>query len=212
MVKMSLKIKVCGMKYAANIKDLADLNPDFMGFIFYPPSKRFVGVDFQKQDIEHLSAEINRTSVFVNAHHHEIVEFANLYGIKTLQLHGAETPIFCRELMDKGFKVIKAFGIDENFNFGILNEYLNHVDFFLFDTKTKEHGGSGLSFDWEILQRYTLNKPFFISGGLSSENVLEVLKIKNPNFFGVDLNSKFEIEPGLKNIEQLKQAFKLIRA
>ena len=209
---MDLKIKVCGMKYAANIKDLAVLNPEYMGFIFYPPSKRFVGVDFQKQDIDHLQTEINRTAVFVNAQHHEIVEFSNLYGIKTLQLHGAETPQFCQELIDKGFTIIKAFGIDENFNFDSLNEYLNHVDFFLFDTKTIAHGGSGLTFDWQILKNYKLNKPFFISGGLSAENLLEVLKIKNPNFYGLDLNSKFELESGLKNIEKLKEAFKLIRA
>jgi len=209
---MDLKIKVCGMKYPANIKELADLKPDFIGFIFYPPSKRFVGVDFQKQDIDHLQNEINRTAVFVNAHHHEIVEFANLYGIKTLQLHGTETPQFCQELTDKGFTIIKAFGVDENFNFESLNEYLDHVDFFLFDTKTIAHGGSGLTFDWQILKEYKLNKPFFISGGLSPENLLTVLEIKNPNFFGVDLNSKFETEPGFKNIEKLKEAFELIRA
>jgi phosphoribosylanthranilate isomerase len=209
---MGLKIKVCGMRYPSNIKELAELVPDFIGFIFYPPSKRFVGVEFQKQDIDQLQNEINRTAVFVNAHHHEIVEFANLYGIKTLQLHGAETPQFCRELIDKGFTIIKAFGIDENFNFESLNEYLDHVDFFLFDTKTKEHGGSGLTFDWQTLENYTLNKPFFISGGLSPENLLAVLEIKNPSFYGLDLNSKFEIEPGLKNIDKLKDAFKLIRA
>jgi phosphoribosylanthranilate isomerase len=209
---MSLKIKVCGMKYQANIKALAALEPDFMGFIFYPPSKRFIGVEFEKPDIDHLNPAIKRTAVFVNAQFHEIVEFANLYGIKTLQLHGDETPELCKQLKDKGFSIIKAFGVDENFNFDVLLNYEDHVDFFLFDTKTNEFGGSGLSFNWDILQKYQLEKPFLLSGGLSLENLAEVLKIENKHFYGVDLNSKFEIEPGLKDIEKLEKAFELIKS
>jgi len=200
------------MKYQANIKALAALEPDFMGFIFYPPSKRFIGVEFEKQDIEHLNPAIKRTAVFVNAQFHEIVEFANLYGIKTLQLHGNEPPELCEQLKQKGFSIIKAFGVDENFNFDVLLNYENHIDFFLFDTKTSEFGGSGLSFNWDILQKYQLEKPFLLSGGLSLENLAEVLKIENKHFYGVDLNSKFEIEPGLKDIEKLKKAFELIKA
>lgn len=209
---MSLKIKVCGMKYQANIKALAVLEPDFIGFIFYPPSKRFIGVEFEKQDIEHLNSAIKRTAVFVNAQFHEIVEFANLYGVKTLQLHGEETPELCNQLKQKGFSIIKAFGVDANFNFDILLNYEDYIDFFLFDTKTNEYGGSGLSFDWDILQNYRLEKPFLLSGGLSVENLAEVLKIEHKHFYGVDLNSKFEIEPGLKDIEKLKKAFELIKA
>ena len=209
---MSLKIKVCGMKYQANIKALAALEPDFMGFIFYPPSKRFIGVEFEKQDIEHLNPAIKRTAVFVNAQFHEIVEFANLYRIKTLQLHGAESPELCEQLKQKGFSIIKAFGVDENFNFDVLLNYENHIDFFLFDTKTSEYGGSGLSFNWDILQKYQIEKPFLLSGGLSLENLAEVLKIENKHFYGVDLNSKFEIEPGFKDIEKLEKAFELIKA
>jgi phosphoribosylanthranilate isomerase len=103
---MSLKIKVCGMKFQANIRELAALEPDFIGFIFYPPSKRFIGVDFEKQDIDHLNPSINRTAVFVNAQLHEVVEFSNLYGIKTIQLHGNESPEFCEELKNKGFTIL----------------------------------------------------------------------------------------------------------
>jgi phosphoribosylanthranilate isomerase len=209
---MSLKIKVCGMKFQANIRELAALEPDFIGFIFYPPSKRFIGVDFEKQDIDHLNPSINRTAVFVNAQLHEVVEFSNLYGIKTIQLHGNESPEFCEELKNKGFTILKAFGIDENFNFEVLKDYFNEVDYFLFDTKTSEYGGSGLSFNWNVLDKYKLEKPFLLSGGLSLDNLPEVLKITNKNFYGIDLNSKFEIEPGVKDIEKLKNAFKLIRA
>jgi phosphoribosylanthranilate isomerase len=209
---MSLKIKVCGMKYLANIKALAELEPDFMGFIFYPPSQRFIGVEFERNDVANLQPDIQRTAVFVNAHLHEVIEFSNLYGMKTIQLHGQESPEFCGELKAKGFKVIKAFGVDESFDFNTLNAFVEQVDFFLFDTKTSTHGGSGLTFDWRVLQKYNIEKPFLLSGGLGPDNLAEVLKIKHKNFYGVDLNSKFEIEPALKDIEKLEKAFELIRA
>lgn len=209
---MSLKIKVCGMKYLANIKALAELEPDFMGFIFYPPSQRFIGVEFERNDVANLQPDIQRTAVFVNAHLHEVIEFSNLYGMKTIQLHGQESPEFCGELKAKGFKVIKAFGVEESFDFNTLNAFVEQVDFFLFDTKTSTHGGSGLTFDWRVLQKYNIEKPFLLSGGLGPDNLAEVLKIKHKNFYGVDLNSKFEIEPALKDIEKLEKAFELIRA
>lgn len=200
------------MKYLANIKALAELEPDFMGFIFYPPSQRFIGVEFERNDVANLQPDIQRTAVFVNAHLHEVIEFSNLYGMKTIQLHGQESPEFCGELKAKGFKVIKAFGVDESFDFNTLNAFVEQVDFFLFDTKTSTHGGSGLTFDWRVLQKYNIEKPFLLSGGLGPDNLAEVLKIKHKNFYGVDLNSKFEIEPALKDIEKLEKAFELIRA
>lgn len=200
------------MKYLANIKALAGLEPDFMGFIFYPPSQRFIGVEFERNDVANLQPDIQRTAVFVNAHLHEVIEFSNLYGMKTIQLHGQESPEFCGELKAKGFKVIKAFGVDESFDFNTLNAFVEQVDFFLFDTKTSTHGGSGLTFDWRVLQKYNIEKPFLLSGGLGPDNLAEVLKIKHKNFYGVDLNSKFEIEPALKDIEKLEKAFELIRA
>lgn len=208
---MSLNIKVCGMKYQSNIKALANLEPDYMGFIFYPPSKRFIGLEFDKQDIANLNADIKKTAVFVDAHLHEVIEFSQLYGMKTIQLHGTETPEFCAALQLKGFTVIKAFGIDEAFDFSILESYQNVVDFFLFDTKTANHGGSGEVFSWQILDNYKLNKPFFLSGGLALENLKAALNIEHEQFYGLDLNSKFELEPGLKDIEKLNKAFELIR-
>src|SRR6476661_8954353 len=135
---MDIKIKVCGMKYAANINSLASLAPDFMGLIFYPPSKRFVGVEFDKNDLQSLTPDINKIAVFVNAHTHEITEFSGIYGIKTLQLHGDEHPDFCASLKESGFTIIKAFGVDAHFDFSILDSYANVVDYFLFDTKTSD--------------------------------------------------------------------------
>ncbi|OAQ39882.1 N-(5'-phosphoribosyl)anthranilate isomerase [Pedobacter psychrophilus] len=206
-----LKIKVCGMKYPDNITALSDIKPDYMGFIFYPPSKRFVGLDFQKSDLNSMDEEINKTAVFVNAHFHEVVEFSNIYGFKTIQLHGSESPEFCNELMGKGFKIIKAFGIDDSFDFKTLENYKGCVDYFLFDTKTVEHGGSGKTFGWQLLNNYQFDIPFFLSGGLSLDNLTSIAEIENPSFYGVDLNSKFEIEPGLKDIEKLELAFKILR-
>lgn len=200
------------MKYQSNIKALADLAPDYIGFIFYPPSKRFIGVEFEKQDVDHLHPDIKRTAVFVDAQLHEVIEFSHLYGIKTVQLHGKESPEFCAALQQKDFTVIKAFGVDESFDFNTLAPYLKSVDFFLFDTKTASHGGSGETFSWQILANYQFDKPFFLSGGLSVENLEQAVGFQHEQFYGLDLNSKFEIEPGLKDIEKLKTAFELIRA
>lgn len=198
------------MREEANIQALSQLQPDLMGFIFYPASKRFVGLDFNQQMLKKIHHQIIKTGVFVNAHQNEVLEFSKLYGFKAVQLHGEESPEFCAEVKKEGFLILKAFGVNEDFNFEQLKPYEPFVDYFLFDTKVDAYGGSGKTFDWRILENYNLNKPFFLSGGLSLENLEEVKRIKNPQFYGVDLNSKFEIEPGLKNIEKLKAAFKLI--
>ena len=208
---MALAIKVCGMKYADNIKKLSEIKPDLMGFIFYPPSKRFVGLEFLKTDLADISSQIIKTAVFVNAHLHEVLEFSKMYGMQAVQLHGNESPDFCEAIKKEGFTVLKAFGINNQFDFETLAPYLDVVDFFLFDTKTDLHGGSGETFSWRILDNYTYKKPFFLSGGLSLENIDSIKNINNEYFYGVDLNSNFELEPGLKNIEQLTQAFNSIR-
>jgi phosphoribosylanthranilate isomerase len=208
---MDLKIKVCGMRNEANVNALAALSPDFLGFIFYPPSKRFVGLEFDKNLISKVSSEIIKTGVFVNAQIHEVIEFSKLYGFKAVQLHGDESPEFCQQIKREGFIVLKAFGVDRDFDFDSLKDYETAVDYFLFDTKADTYGGSGQIFDWSILERYQLNKTFFLSGGLSLDNLESVKEINHPKFYGLDLNSKFEVEPGLKNIEKLKVAFSLIK-
>jgi phosphoribosylanthranilate isomerase len=134
-----------------------------------------------------------------------------MYGMQAVQLHGNESPDFCKVIKNEGFTVLKAFGIDAQFDFTTLAPYLDVVDFFLFDTKTDLHGGSGETFSWRILDNYEYKKPFFLSGGLSLVNLDSIKNINNEYFYGVDLNSKFELEPGLKDIEQLTQAFNLIR-
>jgi phosphoribosylanthranilate isomerase len=204
-----MKIKICGLKYSNNIKAIADLAPDYMGFICYAPSPRYAR-DLQVETLAVLPGSIYKTAVFVNEDAETITKLIDTYNFDAIQLHGNEDPEFCNLFMGK-VTVIKAFGVDKDFNFERLTDFAGNVDYFLFDTKTDKHGGSGKSFDWTMLDNYKLNIPFFLSGGLSLENLEEVRSINHPQFYGVDLNSKFEIEPGLKDMNKLKKAFELLR-
>lgn len=204
-----MKIKVCGMRDAENIKAVAALNPDYMGFIFYKDSPRFAD-ELPLDVLDELPVTINKTAVFVNEDAKTISKLIDKYNFDFVQLHGNESPAFCKALKDEAI-VIKAFGVDKSFDFKQLEKYKNKADLFLFDTKTSGHGGSGLTFDWSILDKYEMEIPFFLSGGLSPENIEEVKSIIHPQFYGVDLNSKFEISPGLKDIEKLEKAFSIIK-
>jgi phosphoribosylanthranilate isomerase len=204
-----MKIKICGLKHSNNIKAIADLKPDYMGFICYAPSPRYA-MDLQAETLAVLPESICKTAVFVNEDAETITKLIDTYNFDVIQLHGNEDPEFCNLFMGK-VTVIKAFGLDRDFDFERLNDFSGNVDYFLFDTKTDKHGGSGKSFDWTMLDNYKLDIPFFLSGGLSLENLEEVRSINHPQFYGVDLNSRFEIEPGLKDIDKLKKAFELLR-
>lgn len=204
-----MKIKVCGLRDTANIKAVAALKPDYLGFILYDRSPRFVS-DITAADLDNLPADIYKTAVFVNESKENIDELIANYRFNAIQLHGDESPDFAQSFRDR-VVVLKAFGVDEDFDFAQLNNYANKVDYFLFDTKTAAHGGSGKTFNWDILNKYTLNVPFFLSGGLGLANLDEVKNITHPQFYGVDLNSKFETAPGMKDIEKLKQAFNTIK-
>ncbi len=199
------------MKYPDNIKDISYLKPDYMGFIFYPPSKRFIGVDFETQFLKTVTTDIIKTGVFVNATFDEVIEFGKLYGMQAIQLHGDESPGFCKKVKSAGFILIKAFGVNDTFDFKQLETYENHVDFYLFDTKTSSYGGSGQTFSWQILDKYVLGKPFLLSGGINLENLSEVIKVKHSQLYGIDINSGFETEPGLKDIEKVKRAFEFLK-
>ena len=199
-----MKLKICGMKYASNIREAALLKPDFMGFIFYPGSKRFVGADFDPYILSLLPAEINKTGVFVNPSLEDTVRFIKAYGLDYVQLHGEESPGQCLALR-KYVKVIKAFGVHAGFDFKITEGYEESCDYLLFDTYTKAHGGSGKSFDPDLLTNYTGRLPFFLSGGIGLEEIANLHLIHHPRLAGVDVNSRFETEPGLKNISELKK-------
>lgn len=204
-----MKIKVCGLKHAENIKSVAALNPDFMGFIFYKNSPRFIG-DVDDEALNNIPADIGKTAVFVNEAAENIHELLDNHHFNVIQLHGDEGPDFCGSFRAK-VKVIKAFGVTAYFDFGQLKDYINKVDFFLFDAKTDVYGGSGNTFDWSVLDKYNFDVPFFLSGGVSPGNIEEVKNISHPQLYGIDLNSRFEDSPGIKNIVQLKKAFETVK-
>ena len=197
-----MKIKICGLKFESNILDLSELEPDYMGFIFWEKSKRHV-----KGSTPNLSqTKIKKTGVFVNADFEKIKDKVHIHKLEAIQLHGLESPEFCKKVKNLGVEIIKAFSIDENFNFNILEKYELCSDYFLFDTKGKSPGGNGISFDWEILRNYKYEKKFFLSGGIGIESINAIKKIKNLDLplFCVDINSRFELNPGKKNIELIK--------
>jgi len=205
---MKAKLKICGMKVPANISEVKDLAPDYLGFIFYKGSKRYIA-DLDSAEISMLSPNIKTTGVFVNQEFEEVKQAITDYQLKAVQLHGNESPPFCKALLGKA-EVIKAFGIDADFDFDTLKDYEDAVDYFLFDTQTPEHGGSGKTFSWQLLERYKLNKPYFLSGGIGLESVALLQEITDSRLYAIDVNSRFETAPGLKNIEELSKFKKLL--
>lgn len=204
-----MKIKVCGLKDPENIQAVAWLKPDYMGFICYGPSPRFIA-ELPIEFVKNLPAETYKTAVFVNESSENINLMIDQYGFDAVQLHGNESPEMCKTLKQK-VTLFKAFGLDSEFDFSICQPYEGHVDYFIFDTKTDKHGGSGKTFYWSVLDRYDLNVPFLLSGGIGPDNIDQVIKITHPMFYGVDLNSRFETEPGVKDIDKLKTAFQQLR-
>ncbi|GEM65667.1 N-(5'-phosphoribosyl)anthranilate isomerase [Sphingobacterium faecium NBRC 15299] len=205
---MSLKIKVCGMKDLDNMLDLIKLPIDYMGLIFYEKSKRYVS-SLDAHFIKSIQG-IKKIGVFVNATEQEILEKIDTFGLTGIQLHGHEDPNFCLQFKSRGIVVIKSFGIDESFDWQSLVKYDDAVDYFLFDTKSVNHGGTGIQFDWSLLKNYKLEKPYFLSGGLSAENVITASQFPDHRLYGLDLNSKFEFKSGIKNVELLEQTLKNI--
>ena len=204
-----MKIKVCGLRDVENIKAVVSLAPDYIGFIRYERSPRYVN-NLDEADLGNLPETILKTGVFVNESVENVQQLIDKHGLNAIQLHGNESADFAAAFKNK-VVVLKAFGVDENFDFKQLENYVGSVDFFLFDTKTAVHGGSGETFNWSMLNGYKLDVPFFLSGGLSLDNLHEIKNIKHPQFYGVDLNSRFETSPGMKDIEKLKKAFAIVK-
>jgi phosphoribosylanthranilate isomerase len=199
-----MKLKVCGLKYRENIIEILEYKPDFIGFIFYDKSPRYIGEELEPSFIQDISAS-NKVGVFVNESEVKMLDMASRYGLDYLQLHGNETAEFCKQIQ-KSIPIIKAFQIDGDFDFSILKEYEDACTYFLFDSKSKQFGGSGETFNWEKLNEYKLQKPFFLSGGIDLENIEQVLLLKSkfPHLYTVDVNSKFEVTPGIKDISKIK--------
>ena len=207
---MKVKIKICGMKFSENITEIATLLPDYLGFIFYEKSPRYL-----ENNIPFLDKSIQKVGVFVNPTFEEVKEKVTQYKLDLVQLHGEESEDFCILIENIGIKVIKAFSVDNLFNFSILETYKNSCSYFLFDTKGRKYGGNGTVFDWSILKNYSLDKPYFLSGGIGLEHTdaFEEFSKKEyaKNCISLDLNSRFEIEPGLKNLITLKEFIQQIK-
>lgn len=205
-----MKIKVCGMRNTENISQLIELCPDYMGFIFYPKSKRFVGDNFDKKITAQIPHQIKKTGVFVNATVQYIKSRIEKYQLDAVQLHGNESPFYCKKILQTGVELIKVFSIDNSFDMQHLQGYEDVCNCFLFDTATLQYGGSGKKFNWQLLKNYSMQKPFFLSGGISV-NDAEIIKNIPYNIYGIDLNSRFENKPALKNISLLSRFFEKIR-
>ena len=194
-----IKLKICGMKNLENILQVSELLPDFLGFIFWEKSTRYFDGDIPK-----LPESIQKVGVFVNETIENVVFKIQKHQLQIIQLHGNESAAYCSELKKQNIKIIKVFSIADDFDFEDLKPFEAVADYFLFDTKGKLPGGNGTKFNWKILKDYDSEKPFFLSGGIETD---EIENIKNLNLpiFGIDINSKFEMEPGLKNVALIKQ-------
>ena len=208
-----MKVKVCGIKSSEQMRQLQQLGVDYAGMIFYEGSKRYAGEAVSTQQSEIRDLPVKKVGVFVNAGYETILKAIFDYGLYAVQLHGDETDEFCLELMDKA-KVIKVFRIAGEENIDELTApFQNVCHYFLFDTNSAPSGGgpmgafggSGKKFDWKLLEQATINKPFFLSGGIGPEDVEKLETFHHPHLYAVDINSRFETEPGLKDLNKVKR-------
>ncbi len=209
-----MRTKVCGMREPGNIREVLDLNVDYMGFIFHPPSPRFAGSPalaewMQKNDA--LFSSTARVGVFVNAELDYILNTVHDYQLDWVQLHGNESPTYCRELKLlwtvstlRSAHLCKAFSVDADFDFSDAAAYADTCSLFVFDTGGQAtSGGTGRQWDWNRLREYNLPTPFLLSGGIGPQDAAAIRKLDHPQLAGVDLNSRFEVEPGVKEVKLL---------
>lgn len=194
------------MRQPDNIRGVLAAEPDFIGYIFYPKSKRYVGENPTMEIFDLVPESTQKVAVFVNETAEQVQRICKQFAIAFAQLHGNESPEYCRQVTDAGIRVIKAFAVDQNFDFKSLNAYQTEVDYFLFDTKGKLPGGTGLKFDWSVLENYQLSVPFLLSGGIGPDDEAALNAFAHEQLVGLDINSGFELEPALKD-EQKVQAF-----
>lgn len=190
-------IKVCGMREADNIREIEQLGIDMMGFIFWPRSSRYVS-----EPPAYMPVYCKRVGVFVNESVETVKRTADAYALDIIQLHGQESPQYIRQL--DGMTVIKAFNIATASDFALTAAYEGVAHGFVFDTKGQSIGGNGEKFDWQVLQAYQGHTPFLLSGGIGPDDAGQVNTFHHPRCIGIDLNSRFESAPALKDYTQLK--------
>lgn len=204
-------IKVCGMREVANICEVAQLGIDMMGFIFYPHSPRHVTVSVPRTVAD---KNLQRVGVFVNATIEDVLQMVESYDLDAVQLHGSETAVYCqmlRKRLDASKRLVKAISVAGAEDVRKYREYVGVVNLFLFDTKCKTVGGSGEQFDWTVLMQYDGDVPFLLSGGIGPDDADRILAFRHPKCVGFDLNSRFELEPGVKDVERLRTFIRKIK-
>jgi phosphoribosylanthranilate isomerase len=205
------RVKVCGMCDPLNVKEIAEAKPDFMGFIFFSGSPRYVGKDPEISLFHNVPNSIKKAGVFVNENNQKILDLSIRTGLDIVQLHGNESPASCLQLRSSGLTIIKTFNIDNHFDLQFLIHYIPVCDFFLFDAKGERPGGSGMKFNWTKLEDYSFDKPFFLSGGIGPEDTRIFKAMENRGLFAIDINSRFEISPGIKDVVLVKTFIKKIK-
>jgi len=203
-----MRVKVCGMTDADQVKGLDEMGVEFCGFIFYPKSPRFVFKHMPAINIKKIKGKINKVGVFVNAPSEEILQTVDSCGLYLVQLHGDESPKACEKISDY-ISVIKAFRLAKDYNIlWKIKDYKEVVDMFLFDTEGAGYGGTGKKFNWDALLGLNIDKPFFLSGGIQPEDIPALREFsKSPvakDLFSIDINSRFETMPGVKDMDKLK--------
>ncbi|OFX53627.1 MAG: N-(5'-phosphoribosyl)anthranilate isomerase [Bacteroidetes bacterium GWB2_41_8] len=206
-----LKIKVCGMRDPENVSGVVAARPNFIGFIFYPKSKRFVGFEPMPEILDIIPDSVKKVGVFVDETPEKVLDIYRNWKLDVVQLHGHETPDYCRQIQSSGITVFKAFSVDESFDFTILEAYSTVCDYFLFDTKGQLPGGTGQKFNWQLLDNYNGDVPFFLSGGIGPDDLEAIRNFELPRWRGIDINSGFEIIPALKDVIKVKNFIAEVR-
>ncbi len=207
-----LKVKVCGMHDPENISGVVAALPDYIGLIFYPQSKRFAGMEPISEILDAIPPTVKKVGVFVGETSTKVIEVCQSWNLDVVQLHGKESPEYCKKIQESGVTVFKAFSVDEHFDFEKLGAYSRVCNYFLFDTKGLLPGGTGHKFNWQLLDNYKGEVPFFLSGGIGPGDLEAIGKFRHPMLFGIDINSGFEISPAMKDVRKVNEFITEIRS
>jgi len=198
------------MREPSNIVEVAGLQPEYLGFIFYKKSPRCVPADFKIP--AEFPTTVKRVGVFVDEDLEQVITRVHQHHLDFVQPHGNESVAFCEKLKEQSIGVIKVFSVEDEFDFNVTKTYSDVADYFLFDTKGKYRGGNGQAFDWNLLQRYDQETPFFLSGGLSVDNISNVNTLKNLNLHAIDVNSGLESTPAVKDVVKVEEFIRNLKS
>lgn len=200
-------VKICGINDPEFLHNSATLSFDLAGFVFYSESERDLSEEIMPGDLDMLPVDVDRVGVFVNEPLHLVIDIATQFALDFIQLHGDEPQVYAEKLA-QDFLVIKAFRVSEDFDFSTTKRFEDSCEYFLFDTRAEKVGGTGLKFNWDLLEKYKGDVPFLLSGGIGPEDVDKIKQFSHPKFAGIDINSKFEIKPGIKNLPEISKFLK----